>query len=67
VSLCSIVVLYMLQFVVAFCVCDGEYVHAVDEVIICGVLLFLWVTRDVVYNQICGCEFYKYVECQCVM
>jgi hypothetical protein len=32
---------------------DRVHIHAVDEVIDCEVLTFLWVTGIVVYDQIC--------------
>jgi hypothetical protein len=57
----------VLQFVALVCVCELVCVHAVDEVIICGVIMFLWVKRVAAYNQIYGCGFSKYVERECIM
>jgi hypothetical protein len=62
--LCSIFPMFCnLWFLFLSVIC----VHAVEEVIDCGVLMFLWVTGVVVYDHICRCWFSKYVECQCVV
>jgi hypothetical protein len=52
---------YVLQFVVLIGVCDRVCVHAVYEVMDCGILTFLWATRIVAYDQICRYVFSEYV------
>jgi hypothetical protein len=48
---------YSLQFVILIRVCYSLCIHAVDEVSDSGILIFLWMTRIVVYDQICRYVF----------
>jgi hypothetical protein len=57
----------VLQFMVYISVYDRVCVHTVDEATDCGIFIYLWVTRIVVYDQICRYFSSKCVECQCVV